>query len=48
MFMGYDIPETFIHRSKNKTDYCVVSGKDPVTLKAACRFDYHGQPCDLE
>jgi hypothetical protein len=35
MFMGYDIPETFIHRSKNKTDYCVVSGKDPVTLKAA-------------
>ena len=32
MFMGYDIPETFIHRSKNKTDYCVVSGKDPVTL----------------
>jgi len=33
MFMGYDIPETFIHRSKNRTDQCVISGKDPVTLQ---------------
>ena len=32
MFLGYDIPETFVHKSKEKTDYCVVSGKDPVTL----------------
>jgi hypothetical protein len=32
MFMGYDIPEAFIHRSKNRTDQCVISGKDPVTL----------------
>jgi hypothetical protein len=32
MFMGYDIPETFIHKSKIKTDNCVVSGKDPMTL----------------
>jgi len=32
MFMGYDIPEAFIHRSKIETDYCVVSGKDPMTL----------------
>ena len=33
MFMGYDIPEAFVHRSKNRTDNCVISGKDPVTLK---------------
>ncbi len=33
MFMGYDIPETFIHRSKNRTAQCVISGKDPVTLQ---------------
>ena len=32
MFMGYDIPEAFIHRSKNRTDQCVISGKDPNTL----------------
>ena len=32
MFMGYEIPETFIHKSKNRTDQCVISGKDPVTL----------------
>lgn len=32
MLMGYDIPESFIHRSKTKTDHCVISGKDPATL----------------
>ena len=32
MLMGFDIPETFIHRSKNRTDQCVISGKDPATL----------------
>ena len=32
MFMGFDIPETFIHKSKNRTDACVISGKDPATL----------------
>ena len=32
MFMGYDIPEAFVHRSKNRTDNCVISGKDPVNL----------------
>ena len=32
MFMGYEIPETFIHKSKNRTGQCVISGKDPVTL----------------
>ena len=32
MFMGYEIPEAFIHKSKNRTDQCVISGKDPVTL----------------
>ena len=34
MFMGYDIPDdAFVHRSKNRTNNCVISGKDPVTLK---------------
>lgn len=32
MFMGYDIPEAFIHKSKNRTEHCVISGKDPVNL----------------
>ena len=32
MLMGYDIPEAFIHKSKNRTEHCVISGKDPVTL----------------
>jgi len=32
MLMGFDIPDTFIHRSKNRTDQCVISGKDPATL----------------
>ena len=33
MFMGYNIPDAFIHRSKNRTDQCVISGKDPITLQ---------------
>ena len=33
MFMGFDIPEAFIHRSKNRTDQCVISGKDPNTIQ---------------
>ena len=33
MFMGFDIPDEFIHRSKNKTDSCVIQGKDPTTLQ---------------
>ena len=33
MFMGYDIPEEFIHRSKKRTENCVIQGKDPVTLQ---------------
>jgi len=32
MLMGFDIPESFIHRSKNRTDNCVIGGKDPATL----------------
>ena len=31
-FMGFDIPEAFIHKSSQRTDYCVISGKDPATL----------------
>jgi hypothetical protein len=30
-FMGFDIPEAFIHKSSQRTDYCVISGKDPAT-----------------
>jgi hypothetical protein len=33
MFMGYDIPEAFIHRSKKRTEDCVIQGKDPITLQ---------------
>ncbi len=33
MFVGYDIPEDFIHYSKDKTEECVVSGKDPATIQ---------------
>jgi len=33
MFMGFDIPESFIHRSKKRTAQCVISGKDPNTLQ---------------
>lgn len=35
MFMGYDIPESFIHktvRAGHHTEQCVISGKDPVIL----------------
>jgi len=32
MFMGFDIPEAFIHKSSPVTDHCVISGKDPATL----------------
>ena len=33
MFMGFDIPEEFIHRSLKRTDHCVISGKDPSSLQ---------------
>jgi len=33
MFMGFDIPDEFVHRSKNKTDSCVIQGKDPTTVQ---------------
>ncbi len=33
MFMGFDIPESFIHKSKKRTAQCVISGKDPTTLQ---------------
>ena len=44
MFMGYDIPETFIHKSKNRTDQCVISGKDPLTLKERIEFAIEMNP----
>ena len=33
MFMGFNIPDEFIHRSKKKTNSCVIQGKDPNTLQ---------------
>ena len=33
MFMGYDIPDAFIHHSKTRGEECVIQGKDPVTLQ---------------
>jgi len=44
MFMGYDIPEEFIHRSKNRTDQCIISGKDPLTLKERIEFAIEMNP----
>jgi len=44
MFMGYDIPETFIHKSKNRTDQCVISGKDPLTLQERIEFAIEMNP----
>jgi hypothetical protein len=35
MFLGYDIPEEFVHKTKragHHTEQCVVSGKDPDTV----------------
>ena len=32
MFMGYDIPEGFVHKNSKRTGHCVISGKDPTTL----------------
>ena len=52
MFMGYDIPESFVHRSKNKTAQCVISGKDPNTLqekiKVATEMNPHLDMNDLK
>ena len=52
MFMGFDIPEAFIHRSKNRTDQCVISGKDPNTLQekieVAIRMNPHLDMDDLK
>ena len=33
MFMGFNISDKFIHRSKNKTSNCVIQGKDPKTIQ---------------
>jgi len=38
MLMGFDIPEIFIHRSKTKTDQCVISGKDPATVHETIEY----------
>jgi len=38
MLMGFDIPDAFIHRSENKTDQCVISGKDPATVHETVEY----------
>jgi len=47
MFMGYDIPKSFIHYSGDKTDKCVISGKDPATLSEKINTAIHMNP-DLD
>ena len=51
MFMGFDIPEGLIHYSNNRTDNCVVSGKDPATVhekvEAAIQMNPHLDIPDL-
>jgi len=44
MFMGTDIPESFVHRSKNKTNQCVISGKDPATLHETVEYTMKMHP----
>ena len=44
MFMGTDIPESFVHRSKNKTSQCVISGKDPATLHETVEYTMKMHP----
>ena len=44
MFMGYDIPEAFIHKSRNRTDQCIISGKDPLTLQERIEFAIEMNP----
>ena len=44
MFMGFDIPEAFIHKSRNRTNNCVISGKDPLTLQERIEFAIEMNP----
>jgi hypothetical protein len=45
--MGYKIPDSFIHYSGDKTDKCVISGKDPATLQEKIDTAMHMNP-DLD
>lgn len=48
MFMGYNIPESFIHYSGDGlTGKCVISGKDPATLQEKIDTAMHMNP-DLD
>ena len=44
MFMGYDIPESFIHYSGKVTEKCVISGKDPATIQEKIATAIHMNP----
>jgi hypothetical protein len=44
MFMGFDIPDEFIHYSDKYTENCVIQGKDPNTLQVALSFAILSHP----
>jgi len=47
MFMGYDIPEEFIHKTErngNHTEQCVVSGKNPGKIQESVELAMKAHP----
>ena len=47
MFMGHDIPEEFVHKTKrvgNHTEQCVVSGKDPSKIQESINLTLKEHP----
>ncbi len=47
MFLGYDIPEEFVHRTKRAgkhTEQCVVSGKDPSRIQESIDLAMKANP----
>ena len=49
MFMGYDIPDEFIHKNSKRTGHCVISGKDPTTLSENIQSAINANPTlDIE
>ena len=44
MLIGFDIPEAFIHKSKNRTNHCVIQGKDPNTIQEKIEYTMQMYP----
>ena len=47
MFMGYDIPESYVHKTKRNghhTEQCVISGKDPNTIQEQIKTVMESNP----